>query len=100
MPDLPIQKATRLLEKIQGRHRPADMKLMGVPGVLTPLDQNAFRFEMSMAYPGASAAAHRLNDAGADLAAWPPEPMGELEATLTWDTALHSLVVPQILTEA
>lgn len=100
MPDLPIQKATLLLEKIQIHRCPADMKLMGVPGVLTPLDRNAFRFEMSMAYPGASAAAHRLNDVGADLKTWPPEPMGPLEATLTWDTALHSLVVPQLLTEA
>lgn len=99
MPDLPVEKAIKLLEKIQHRDYPTAMDLMGVPGVLTPLDQNAFRFEMTMAYPGAAAAARRLNDVGAELDQWPPVPMGNLKAVLTWDTALHGLIVPQLLKE-
>lgn len=93
-PKISKAAAERKLDAIQFGGIPMAMKLKNVPVTVEPEPGNAFRIRMDMSVPGAAAAAGFLNDVGADVRPWPCPADGDLRAVLTWDSALHYLVMP------
>lgn len=85
------EQATKILDRVQRRGKPVSARLCGVPVNLVPLPGNMFQILLSMANPGADAAAKRLNDVAANVKPWPPQ--GHCSAETTWDTTLHYLAM-------
>lgn len=86
-----IDAATKILDRVAGRTCVTDGKLMGVNVEIRPQAGHIFVIRMNMEQKGTMEAAKRLNDIAGNVSPWPPS--GIVEATLTWDSTLHYLVM-------